>query len=213
MGSQPDSPSEGLQFWRRLKPVTQRRIGWACIIFVLLSLIGVSLLVFADAYSLVEGGKRCAPSLTKSQWPEFLGCAMSAHEGLSAGIIGAAGALFAAWLAFDAIQEQLAHQKSQLLLRQAEAKAVATVVVATSIQAAATALAELDKAIAAKSDIYQNAADQALSVATSYVETALGDPEGTVPVGERLAEVTLDGKRYAPSVVSQSELFGWWSIA
>jgi hypothetical protein len=34
----------------------------------------------------------------KSQWPKYFGCAMAAHEGLAGGLIGAAGALFAAWL-------------------------------------------------------------------------------------------------------------------
>jgi len=38
---------------------------------------------------------------------------MAAHEGLAAGLIGAAGALFAGWLAFDAVQEQIAQERDR----------------------------------------------------------------------------------------------------
>lgn len=46
---------------------------------------------------------------------QWAGCAMAAHEGLAAGLIGAAGALFAAWLAFDAVQEQIAQERDREL--------------------------------------------------------------------------------------------------
>ncbi len=44
---------------------------------------------------------------------------MAAHESIAAGLIGAAGALFAGWLAFDAVQEQLrdARRSSERQLR------------------------------------------------------------------------------------------------
>ena len=38
---------------------------------------------------------------------------MAAHEGLAAGLIGAAGALFAGWLAFDAVQEQIVRESER----------------------------------------------------------------------------------------------------
>jgi hypothetical protein len=40
-------------------------------------------------------------------FPRWLGCAMSAHETLAGGLVAAAGALFGAWLAFSAIQDQI----------------------------------------------------------------------------------------------------------
>src|ERR1700689_3572297 len=44
------------------------------------------------------------------QWPQFLtyvSCILTARETLSAGLIAAGGALFAAWLAWSAIRDQI----------------------------------------------------------------------------------------------------------
>ena len=62
----------------------------------------------------MEDAKRWAPSIWQSQWPKYIGCAAAAHEGLAGGLVGAAGALFAAWLAFDAIQEQLGQERERV---------------------------------------------------------------------------------------------------
>ena len=40
-------------------------------------------------------------------FPRWLGCTMTAHETLAGGLVAAAGALFGAWLAFSAIQDQI----------------------------------------------------------------------------------------------------------
>jgi lysylphosphatidylglycerol synthetase-like protein (DUF2156 family) len=37
----------------------------------------------------------------------WLGCAMAVHETLAAGLLAAIGALFGAWLAFNAVQDQI----------------------------------------------------------------------------------------------------------
>ena len=62
----------------------------------------------------MEDAKRWAPSIWQSRWPKYIGCAAAAHEGLAGGLVGAAGALFAAWLAFDAIQEQLGQERERV---------------------------------------------------------------------------------------------------
>jgi arginine exporter protein ArgO len=49
--------------------------------------------------------------------------------------IGAAGALFAAWLAIDAIQEQLSEERERRNREQPEAKEAAVVCIAPTIHA------------------------------------------------------------------------------
>src|SRR5262245_30127822 len=47
------------------------------------------------------------------QFFKWFGCVLDAHESLAAGLIGVAGALFAAWLAWTAVQRQLKEQERQ----------------------------------------------------------------------------------------------------
>jgi hypothetical protein len=47
------------------------------------------------------------------QFPKWFGCVLEAHNSLAAGLIGAAGALFAAWIAWTAVQRQLEVQQQQ----------------------------------------------------------------------------------------------------
>jgi hypothetical protein len=79
------------------------RIIWAILVGTALVVAALSALWLADSYA-SEATTYCSATLSNFQ---RLGCMMAAHEGLSAGLIGAAGALFAGWLAFDAVQEQL----------------------------------------------------------------------------------------------------------
>jgi hypothetical protein len=51
------------------------------------------------------------------QFPKALSCLLGARENLAGGVIGAAGALMAAWLAWVAIQKQIvAQQRANLSL-------------------------------------------------------------------------------------------------
>ena len=85
------------------------RILWA--VGVGLALLGIALgaLWLADTYA-SDATTYCSTNLRTWQW---LGCAMAAHEGLAAGLIGAAGALFAGWLAFEAVQEQIRQERER----------------------------------------------------------------------------------------------------
>lgn len=76
------------------------------IIAVGLTFIVISLLGFAHAFS---NSTRCFETFAGTQWPKWIGCAMAAHENLAGGLIGLAGAIFAAWLAYSGAQDQLAH--------------------------------------------------------------------------------------------------------
>ncbi len=101
-------------------------------------------LAFADSYTIHEAGRRCATNFGKTKWPMYLGCAMTAHEDLAAGLIGGAGALFAAWIAFDAVQEQLGEERKRQHCLQVEAKVVAVTVLTELIAEAALTLNQIE---------------------------------------------------------------------
>jgi hypothetical protein len=48
-------------------------------------------------------------------FPKWIGCAMTAHENLAGGLIGTAGALFAGWLAWSAVREQIEMERLQIM--------------------------------------------------------------------------------------------------
>ncbi len=80
-------------------------IGLTIAVVLIVGVIG--LLGFAHAN--VAGGTRCFIGFAHAQWPKWIGCSMAAHESLAGGLIGLAGVIFAAWLAYSGAQDQLAH--------------------------------------------------------------------------------------------------------
>jgi hypothetical protein len=105
-----------------MRPAVRRRIVWTFTIGLGLILLASGILVFAEATAISDEATRCAPSIWQSQWPRYLGCAMTTHEVLAGGLIVAAGALFAALLVIDAIQEPTSTKLDRQKLEQAEAK-------------------------------------------------------------------------------------------
>src|SRR5439155_26582682 len=75
--------------------------------------------------ALADGGANSHCSL---QFPKWIGCVLAAREGLAGGLIGAGGALFAGWLAWSAVREQIrsehelskAHERDTLIAILAE---------------------------------------------------------------------------------------------
>jgi len=55
--------------------------------------------------------KDCAASA----FPYIIGCALGSYENLSGGLIAAGGALFAGWLAWSAVKEQIRLEKQKML--------------------------------------------------------------------------------------------------
>jgi hypothetical protein len=49
------------------------------------------------------------------QIPKIIGCALGSYESLSGGLIAAGGALFAGWLAWSAVKEQIRLEKQKML--------------------------------------------------------------------------------------------------
>ena len=64
----------------------------------------IALLAFTTAWTPTP---RCFTDIAHSQFPKWLGCAIATHETLAGSLIAAGGALFAAWLAFVGLQDQI----------------------------------------------------------------------------------------------------------
>lgn len=78
----------------------------ACFVIGIILLIIIGTLAAANIRPIHD---RCA-----WQFPKILSCLLSARETLAAGLIGAGGAIFAAWLAWTAVREQIAVDRRQI---------------------------------------------------------------------------------------------------
>jgi hypothetical protein len=176
-----------------MRPVVKRRIVWAFTIGLGLILLDSGILVFAEATAIPDEAKRCAPSIWQSQWPRYLGCSMTTHEGLAGGLIGAAGALFAALLAIDAIQERTSREPDRQKLEQAEAKISAVVHITPLVHTAAECLFSVNKAINGSPEV-----DKLVALATSHLNAEISRyvvPESLRGLGmdDRLVCLTIVG--------------------
>lgn len=107
------------------------QVATMAVFSVALTAIVVLLLAFADTYAL-EPARHCAASFAKAKWPLYIGCIMDTHEGLAAGLIGAAGALIAGWLAYSAAQEAAARALAEA--REAKSAALSEGVATTALE-------------------------------------------------------------------------------
>lgn len=81
-----------------------RTVLTGLLLFIFLLAFVFAVLASAELAMLVpQGGGRC-----ELKFPKWLGCAIANHENLAGGLIGAAGTLFAGWIAWTAIQMQVA---------------------------------------------------------------------------------------------------------
>ena len=176
----------------------KRRIVWAFTIGLGLILLATGILVFAEATAIPDEAKRCAPSIWQSQWPRYLGCAMTTHEGLAGGLIGAAGALFAALLAIDAIQERTSWEPNRQKLEQAEAKISAVVHITPLVHAAAECLFSVNKAINGSPEV-----DKLVALATAHLNAEMS--KFVVP--ESLRGLGLDDRLECLTIVGALNVF------
>ena len=81
---------------------------------------GLSLFIFL-ALALAQAG-----SGSSCHWafPKWFGCVMAVHENLAGGLIGAAGALVAAWIAWTAVQEQINAERARAAADRVEAERI-----------------------------------------------------------------------------------------
>jgi hypothetical protein len=78
--------------------------------------VAVALLALGVAYAVMLFANAWPPNIEQQcawQFPKLLSCVLGMRENLAGGTVGAAGALFAAWVAWRAIQRQLALQNRQ----------------------------------------------------------------------------------------------------
>jgi hypothetical protein len=75
-------------------------------------LIAAAIVVFIYAVLAVAN---IAPLNNQCEWkfPKFLSCLLGARENLTGGLIGGAGALFAAWVAWLAVRQQIAFEREK----------------------------------------------------------------------------------------------------
>jgi hypothetical protein len=176
----------------------KRRIVWAFTIGLGLILLASGILVFAEATAIPDEAKRCAPSIWQSQWPRYLGCAVTTHEGLAGGLIGAAGALFAALLAIDAIQERTSREPNRQKLEQAEAEISAVVYITPLVHAAAECLFSVNKAINGSPEV-----DKLVALATSHLNAEMS----RFVVPESLRGLDLDDRLVCLTIVGVLNVF------
>jgi hypothetical protein len=103
-----DNPMGSSRLWTRSPP------GWRVALAIVLFILAVLALA-------VLGGTPKARECFSVQWYRLLGCSIGNFESLSGGLIAAGGALFAGWLAWSAVREQIAIER-----RKAKAAEIAT---------------------------------------------------------------------------------------
>lgn len=169
---------------------------------ILLTVIGLGLLAavvfilgFVNATAMIEESKRCAPTIWQLQWPKYTGCTMAAHEGLAGGLIGAAGAIWAAWLAYLGIQDQIAGERrareqqrhddeERGRQRHADAKRTAIVCLTPTVRAAAATLFSIEGAIA------QDKESRSVESALTHLETTLN----SFAIREAVRDLAVDDR-------------------
>jgi hypothetical protein len=202
-----------------MRPATRRRLCRALVVGLGLTALTIGILTFVDATAL--DAKRCAPSIWQSQWPKYIGCAAAAHEGLAGGLVGVAGALFAAWLAFDVIQQQLAEERDrfrderqrqdqmraeereQHARIQAEAKAAAVVCIAPTIHAAPGALLSVEAARKVTVEKAAGPTDKMVALGATHVGTELS----SFAARESLRDLALDDRLLYLSIIGTLNVF------
>jgi hypothetical protein len=204
-----------------MRPVIRRRLCWALVVGLGLAALCVIILTFVDATALVGDAKRCPVGSSPWQWLRYVGCAAAAHEGLAGGLVGAAGVLFAAWLAFDAIQEQIgqererarvdyqredqrqAEERAQRARVQAEAKEAAVVCIAPTIHAAAGALMSVEAARKVTVTTAIGPTDKMVALGATHVGTELS----SFTVRESLRDLVLDDRLLYLSIIGTFNVF------
>jgi hypothetical protein len=92
---------------QKLGPVERQARGrwWQGVgLLALIFILSLAVLASADAWMIIKegGAQRCV-----AQFPKWLGCVVANHESLTGSLITAGGAIFAAWVAWNAVKDQI----------------------------------------------------------------------------------------------------------
>ena len=84
-----------------------------------------TIVALAHAYSpTADAGKCFSNGFLHAQWPKWIWCTIAAREGLAGGLIGAVGALLAAFVAAYAVWQQLAFERFKFELAEKRREAL-----------------------------------------------------------------------------------------
>jgi hypothetical protein len=86
-------------------------------LLILLCMLSITAAVLAMAVA--WGPHHCA-----LKFPKIVGCALASYEGLSGGLIAGAAAIFAGWIAWVAVQTQIAAEEKRSLADRAEVESL-----------------------------------------------------------------------------------------
>jgi hypothetical protein len=111
--------------------------GWQ----IALAIVLLILMVLALA---VLGGTARATDCLSLPWYRLLGCSIGTYESLSGGLIAAGGALFAGWLAWSAVREQLAIVQEQLSMERRKLKAAEITAQSLRVDQVSRVVSDLD---------------------------------------------------------------------
>ena len=95
-----------------VQPMKRWQQFFVATILFLIALFGI--LAIADQWMILKSGVESCPA----KFPMWIGCVLANHENLSGSLITAGGALFAAWVAWHAVMDQIESDKA--LTRNAE---------------------------------------------------------------------------------------------
>jgi hypothetical protein len=161
-----------------------KRLGQGIVLAVIL--FSTIVLVLGLAQSASQVGKLCLPPLAQLKWPmdfpRWIGCAMAAYENLAGGVIGAAGVLFPAWLAWIGVRDQIELEKegrADAERREREAKIQTQELLLTR---AKSAVSNADLAVRCVGDLVEAFADANPADASTFV-----NPMRTLDLQGRLA--------------------------
>jgi hypothetical protein len=87
----------------RQRPRQPGRWRQGAVLLAIIILVSLAVLAAADTWMIIkDGSQRCG-----TQFPKWLGCVVANHESLSGSLITAGGAIFAAWVAWHAVMDQI----------------------------------------------------------------------------------------------------------
>jgi hypothetical protein len=133
----------------------------------------------------------------------YIGCAMTAHEDLAAGLIGGAGALFAAWLAFDAVQEQLGEERERRRQQQIEAKRAAVICITEPVDEAGSILAAVGRALGATDAASQKTYDDFVELGRVHLKATLE----SFPIRESANDLAIEDRLQYNLIVNSLSAF------
>jgi hypothetical protein len=150
------------------------RHRWQIVLFAGLLGLAVLALAFAHAWDPNAGSRaKCFETFWTAKWPQWIGCAIAAHESLAAGLIGLWAAIFAGWLAYSGIQMQIYEERRKTAIRQIEAKPAAVTAITQAIHAAAGTLLTVIQAQKAQDPRLFSEWDVLIDRGVSFIEDCL----------------------------------------